>query len=108
MSKGKAILLCRASDVPPGSVKQVELAGHDDPFAVYNLDGTYYLTDDTCTHAMASLSDGDIEDGVIVCPLHGGAFDIKSGKAVEAPCTLALKVYEIYREGDELFGIIDA
>lgn len=106
MNKDNAKLLCKAADVPPGAVKQVEVVGFDDSLAVYNLNGTYFLTEDTCTHAMASLSNGDIEDGLIYCPLHGGAFNIKTGEAVEEPCTTPLKIFKIFQEGDDLYGIL--
>jgi nitrite reductase/ring-hydroxylating ferredoxin subunit len=53
---------------------------------------------------MMSLGDGDVIDGTIVCPLHGGAFDIRTGKATELPCRTALKVYGVHVEGEDLFA----
>ena len=35
---------------------------------------------------------------------HGGAFDIRTGKATELPCRQALKVYAVVVQGDELFA----
>ena len=70
--------------------------------AIYNLEGEFYATDDICTHAYASLADGYIEGGNIECPLHGGCFDIKSGKATTAPCTVDLKTYQVKIEGEDI------
>jgi len=106
MSKN-GVRLCKASDVNEGAAKQIQKPGSpDDYLAVIKLDGQFYLTDDMCTHAMASLCDGDIANGEIFCPLHGGSFDIKTGEAREFPCTEKLKTYEIYQEGDDLYGVM--
>ena len=79
---------------------QVLINGQE--IAIYNLEGEFYATDDICTHAYASLADGYIEGGNIECPLHGGCFDIKSGKATTAPCTVDLKTYQVKIEGEDI------
>jgi nitrite reductase/ring-hydroxylating ferredoxin subunit len=94
--------LCLASDVPDQGVKQVAFPALGVEYAVYKLDGEYFASDDMCTHGMVSLSQGDVQDGQIFCPLHGGAFDIRTGKATEKPCRFALKVYKVVVVGDEL------
>jgi len=95
--------LCKAEEISPGTVKQIEL--HDassEAFALFNLGGVFHLTEDTCTHGFASLSQGTLDDHIIICPLHGGAFDILTGKAYEAPCTLPIKKYRVWREGEDV------
>ena len=37
------------ADVAPGSVKAFAVGPNT--LAVYNIDGTFYVTDDVCTHA---------------------------------------------------------
>jgi nitrite reductase/ring-hydroxylating ferredoxin subunit len=96
--------LCKATDVPEKTVKQVIPRGMDAEFAVYRLEGQFYATDDMCTHGFASLSQGNIDDGRIFCPLHGGAFDIRTGMATELPCRQALKTYVVVVIDDELFA----
>ena len=54
-----AVRVCAQADVPPGSVKAFTVGPNT--LAVYNIDGTYYITDDECTHAAASLADGMLE-----------------------------------------------
>jgi nitrite reductase/ring-hydroxylating ferredoxin subunit len=100
------ILLCKAADVKEGAVIQVTPPGFEDGIAVYNLGGDYYATDDMCTHALVSLAQGHVEDGMIICPLHGGAFDIRSGAPTEFPCTRPLKTYRIEKRGEELYGAL--
>lgn len=83
--------LCPADQVPPGTAKRVVVAGH--ALAVFNVDGAFYVTDDTCSHGFASLADGFIDGALVECPWHGGAFDIRTGAAVGAPCVTPVAVH---------------
>jgi nitrite reductase/ring-hydroxylating ferredoxin subunit len=98
----EGIRLCKAATIAPGEVRQIEIAGHDEPFALFNLDGVFHLTEDTCTHAFASLSEGDIRDGCIVCPLHGGSFEIATGEPVDLPCNIPLRTFRVWIDGDDI------
>ena len=57
---------------------------------------------DTCTHAEASLSEGEVTGGKIECWLHGAEFDLKTGQALTPPATEALKTFNIKRNGNQL------
>jgi nitrite reductase/ring-hydroxylating ferredoxin subunit len=83
--------VCAAADIPPGTVKSFEVG--DERVALYNIDGTFYATEGSCTHAFADLGDGFLEGDVIECCLHFGAFHVPSGKAVREPCFTDLKTY---------------
>src|SRR5690606_22606946 len=62
---------------------------------LYRLNGQYFATDNQCTHGDAELAEGMVlDDGIIECPLHEGTFDIRTGKALAAPCTIDLRTYE--------------
>lgn len=93
---------CRISDLADGEVRQITPAGHA-PIALYRLGGIFYATDDTCTHGEASLSDGFVQDGQIICPFHLGRFCIRTGEALAPPCFTALAVYAVRVEGDLIF-----
>jgi nitrite reductase/ring-hydroxylating ferredoxin subunit len=85
--------ICPTSDVAEGSVKSFEVG--TSVIAVYNLGGTFYATDNECTHGAASLADGILEDDIIECTMHFGAFNVKTGEAVQAPCFTALRTYRV-------------
>ena len=55
----------------------------------------FFASDLMCTHEKQSLEDGLVIDCVIECPLHGGRFDICTGKALSAPCTKDLVTYPV-------------
>jgi len=88
------VVLLRLDDLSVGSMRKVSVRGLP-PLAVYNVSGAIFVTDDTCTHGQASLTDGFLDDGIIECPLHGGAFDVRTGEVVSRPCTVNLKTYPV-------------
>ncbi len=55
--------------------------------ALFLLDGEVFATAGICTHALAFLKDGFVENGEFECPLHQGRFDIRTGRALCAPLT---------------------
>jgi 3-phenylpropionate/trans-cinnamate dioxygenase ferredoxin subunit len=75
--------------LPPGEKVRFEFEGVD--IAVFNMEGEFYAIGDTCTHAEASLCDGDfyedIRGWVAECPLHGSTFDVTTGEATSLPAT---------------------
>jgi phenylpropionate dioxygenase-like ring-hydroxylating dioxygenase large terminal subunit len=94
------------SDLDDGGVIGVHVGAT--PVALYRLDGAVYATHGICTHAMAILADGFVEDGKIECPLHQGLFDIKSGKALCAPLTEDLRTYAAKVDGSDVLVDLEA
>ncbi len=70
--------------------------------AISNLAGEFYATDDICSHAYASMSDGYIEGDQIECPLHGACFEIKTGKAMTPPANRDLDIFPVKLDGDTI------
>ncbi|KAF0808712.1 Rieske type ferredoxin [Alcanivorax sp. S71-1-4] len=101
------IWLCREEQLAPGEKLKVANAEVGD-ICVYNLDGVFYATTDLCTHATASLAEGDIEDNLITCPVHWGQFHIPSGKAVTFPCERHLRTYRVSVRDGEVYADVSA
>lgn len=91
--------LAWAADLPVNAVRQIVL-DTGTPIALYHLADGFFATDDRCSHGEASLAEGEIEDGEIVCPFHLGKFDIRSGEATAAPCLAAIKTYPVVLDAD--------
>ena len=97
------ILAAQADDISPDT-NTLRVVINGEAVCLYQLeDGSVHATQDRCTHGNASLADGYIEDGLIECPLHQGCFDIRTGKARTAPCTIDLKTYAVKVEGDTIY-----
>ena len=82
------------SDVAPGKMIRCEIGGT--AVAVANVDGAFYAFEDCCTHMHYPLTWGWIEDGhKVVCGCHYGSFDVRTGRALEPPCTEAVRTYPV-------------
>lgn len=68
--------------------------------ALYLVDGAVFATEDICSHAFARLSDGHVEGFRVICPLHGGSFDVRTGEAMTLPCHTPIAVFECRIEAD--------
>ena len=95
------IKLCRTDEVAPGTALKVETG--DLELAVFNVGGTFYVTDDHCTHGPGSLSEGYIEDDVVECNFHNGQFNIRTGEVVSPPCMVPVKTYPVEVVDGEVF-----
>jgi naphthalene 1,2-dioxygenase system ferredoxin subunit len=90
-----------SDDLEEDDVIKIEAEGK--AIALFLVEDVYYAIDDGCTHELASLSDGYLEDTVIECPLHQGAFCIKTGKALHAPAEKPVDTYEVEVRSDRIF-----
>ena len=79
------VAVARVEDIPPGHAARTEIDGR--PIAIFNVDGDFYALDDTCSHAEASLSEGDLDVDfcAVECPLHGSQFDLRTGEPLTLP-----------------------
>lgn len=93
--KGNAFLV---DELPPGAVRRVSLDGQ--AVAVYNVDGTFYATQDECTHAGGPLSEGELSDKVVTCPWHASCFDVTDGAVVCKPAIRPLQTFRVRVDGE--------
>jgi ethylbenzene dioxygenase ferredoxin component len=100
-SADSVVRVCSKSEVEPGSVKAFAVGANT--LAVYNIEGAYYVTDDECTHAAASLADGILEGDVIECCMHMGSFHVPTGEVVQPPCEVPLRTYKVLVKDNDIF-----
>ncbi|MEE9592288.1 MAG: Rieske 2Fe-2S domain-containing protein [Thermoplasmata archaeon] len=70
--------MARAEDVPPGEARVVEMEGLS--FALFNVEGRFYVMDNTCLHRGGPLGEGFLEGTLVTCPLHGWQYDVRTGE----------------------------
>ena len=83
-------------DVMPVEIGDLEIA-------VYKVKGKIFATADLCTHGQAYLSEGIVVGEVIECPLHQGRFCLKTGRALSAPVSDAVNIFETKVVDDKIF-----
>ncbi|WP_141056718.1 non-heme iron oxygenase ferredoxin subunit [Tepidiphilus succinatimandens] len=97
------VFICNTTDVATDTCMQILVEGFP-PLAVVNIDDSYYVIDDTCTHGKAFLTDGYLEGYEIECPFHAGRFDVRTGEVTAPPCTIPLKVYSVKIEDGKIYA----
>lgn len=90
--------VAKARDLPTGAMLAVEAPGG--PVAVANVDGTLYAFDSLCTHAEGYLHEGFLDGFEVTCPMHFGAYDVRTGKATQPPCFVPIQTFPV-RVSDE-------
>ena len=91
---------CALSELEEDTPKRVELDGT--PVSVVHTEGEVFAINDICSHANVSLSEGEVEDCMIECWLHGSSFDLRTGKPSGLPATRPVPVYPVKIEGDDV------
>lgn len=87
------IEIAPATELPTGERLFLEVEGK--AIVVFNIAGQYFAIGDICTHDDGPLGDGDLEGFNIVCPRHGGEFDVQTGKAVQMPAVVDIPAYPV-------------
>jgi nitrite reductase/ring-hydroxylating ferredoxin subunit len=68
--------------------------------AVYNVDGDYFATQNSCTHARGPLSKGRLDGYNVICPWHDSCFDVRNGEVTCKPARKPVKTYQVQLEGE--------
>jgi len=87
-------------DFPAGKLKKVKVRGED--VVVANIDGKIYAITATCTHRGGPLDEGELEGTTIICPWHGGQFDMTTGKVVSPPPMKDEAAFDVQIQGSDV------
>jgi len=94
------VTVAKTSEIGAGQAKAVDVKGQT--VALFNVGGTFYAIEDTCTHVGGPLSEGEVQGTAVTCPWHGAQFDVTSGKVLGPPAAEGVKSYPVRVEGDEI------
>ncbi|EKS31947.1 non-heme iron oxygenase ferredoxin subunit [Afipia clevelandensis] len=97
--------VCARDEVQAGAMLPIEIG--DMHIAVYNVDDEYFATDNICTHGFALLTDGFLDGDSVECALHGGCFNIRTGKALCEPVDVDLRTFRTRLVDDRVEVCID-
>ena len=84
----------RIGDVPPGSALPVG------DVAVFNIGGSFFATQEKCTHMQGPLSEGKLDGSTVTCPLHGSQFNVSTGAVLRGPAKDPLRIYRVIVDGE--------
>jgi nitrite reductase (NADH) small subunit len=89
------------SEVPPGSLKHIELEDGTQ-VCLANVGGTFYAIGGECTHMGGPLGEGELDGTTVTCPWHSGEYDVTTGKMLSPPAEGDEPAYEVRVEGDDV------
>jgi nitrite reductase/ring-hydroxylating ferredoxin subunit len=77
-----------------------------EPMAVYHVGTDFYACADRCPHAGGTLSEGELERGVVTCPRHGSQFDVTTGERLRGPADIDIATFPTVADGGQLYLLI--
>ena len=80
-------------EIPAGAGMRVDIG--EERIALFKIEDTVYAIGDRCSHAEASLAEGEVFDLAVECPRHGSEFDLASGEPGSFPATRPVPVYAV-------------
>lgn len=89
-----------ASDLAPGQCTEAMVAGT--PVAIFNVDGTFYATSNTCLHRGGPLGQGLLQGQEVMCPWHAWTWNVTTGENA-ANASLKIPSYEVKVEDGQVF-----
>ncbi len=100
MSGGRWVRIPGAATMAEGDGRTVVVAGGL-RLALFRVDGEFFAIDDTCPHQGASLGEGFLHRGQVVCPWHNWSFEVRTGRCPRVP-HIAVAAYRTRRAGDDV------
>jgi nitrite reductase/ring-hydroxylating ferredoxin subunit len=105
-SHQRFITVAQLDQLAPGALMCVDMDGT--PITLANVEGTIYAFAAYCSHQQALLEEGELEGTEILCPWHGGSFDIRTGRVTSPPAIEDIETYRVQIQGDEIQVAKDA
>lgn len=88
-------------ELPRGRGVRVKIGDHR--IAMFRIEDDVYAIGDRCSHAEASLAEGEVWDMTVECPRHGSEFDLRTGEPGALPATKPVPVYEVSVEDGTVY-----
>lgn len=92
-------------ELPDGNGSLVIVNG--ERVALFRIGDEVLAIGDRCSHAEASLAEGEVFDREVECPRHGSTFDIDTGHPLTLPATQPVPVYQVKLEDGNVFLMVD-
>ena len=93
--------VAKASEVAPGSLKQIELEDGAQ-VCLANVGGTFYAINGECSHMGGPLGEGELDGTTLTCPWHSAEYDVTTGKMLSPPAESDQAKYEVRLEGEDV------
>ncbi|RMD94266.1 MAG: Rieske (2Fe-2S) protein [Calditrichaeota bacterium] len=96
----KFVKVAEVSQIKNGQNKVVYFYGRE--VVIFHVNGQFYAMDNRCPHQGGPLSEGEIENNVLVCPWHGARFDMTTGRGLPGPHKCDVRIYHVKIEDENI------
>ncbi len=97
-------IVCAADQVKTGRGKKVTVDGEE--IALFRVEGRVCAVSNMCPHQkFQKIHDGMFENGIVICPMHGWAYDVRTGVSTNA--SGRLKVFRAEEKNGMVAVFID-
>lgn len=93
-------------DLTQGAGTKFTVGGTD--VAVFRIGDEVFAIADRCSHAEASLSEGELFGTDVECPRHGAEFDVTTGRQLSLPATKPVRSYPTRVVEGEIYLTVDS
>jgi nitrite reductase/ring-hydroxylating ferredoxin subunit len=93
-------VVARVDELKDGEMMLVTAAGRE--LLLARVGDEFLASDSVCTHALGYLDQGSLDGFEVICPLHSGRFDLRTGEALWGPPVDPLTAYEVRVEGEDV------
>ena len=87
------------NDIVQGRSVVVEVSGKE--IALFNVSGEIFAISNACPHQGGPLGEGEVEDTVVTCPLHGWRFRLDNGEGLTMPHS-KVERFDVKIEGNDI------
>lgn len=91
MPESRFIAVTEVEEIPEKGFLCFNVAGK--PLVICRFRDEFFALENVCSHAASTFDGGRMRGYRLMCPLHGGTFDIRDGSATGAPATQAIKSF---------------
>ncbi len=100
MAEADFVKVAEVGELPPGEMKMVQVG--ENQILLANVAGNIWACDNICSHAGASLYEGELDGDQVECPLHGSVFNVVTGVVIGPPAAENLRLFQVNVEGPDI------
>ena len=100
------IKAAKTDEVSPGNCISAKLEGNF--IGIHNVNGKYYAVNNICPHVGGILHAGQLENDVIVCPIHQWKCRCQNGQMYLGPGNCGIATYPVKVDGEHILVDINS
>ena len=102
MTEERFISVARVDEVPENRVHCVQ--AHGQGIVLCQVAGAFHALENRCSHGDSNFEKGRVRAHKLLCPLHGGIFDVRNGAVLGPPALKPLRTYPV-RVHDDMIQV---